>query len=369
MTRFDLHVLRRFFAATALLLGLLVVFFVVLDYVEYVDDFMDRGATIREVFGTYYRNYVPEIVKLTSPLAVFLAAIYVTARLSQTGQLTALSTAGVSLYRVLVPFAFAGTLVAGGMLWFNGWIVPPANAVVLDFQQRYYRDAPDAPETSEVYRQTAPGSVLAVGFYDAEDRRAFRVSLLDFAVDTTDGVYAPSRLVRRLDAETMRWDDSLGVWQLSGVVAQRFAADGRVSRTSPEVLDTTLAVRPADLARSERDAERLTIPEARDYVASLQRAGSSRLGRPLVEYYAKFAYPLANFILVLVGVPLAARRRAGGQAVQLGLGLLVAFVYLALQKVVEPFGYAEQVSPALAAWLPHAVFAAVGLVLLLRAPK
>ncbi|HLT48437.1 MAG TPA: LptF/LptG family permease [Rubricoccaceae bacterium] len=369
MTRFDLHVLRRFFAATALLLGLLVVFFVVLDYVEYIDDFMDRGATMGQVFGTYYRNYIPEIVKLTSPLAVFLAAIYVTARLSQTMQLTALTMAGVSLYRVLVPFAFAGALVAGFMLWFNGWVVPPANAVVLDFQQRYYRDAPEGPETSELYRQTAPGSVLAVGFYDPEQRRAFRVSLLDFAVDTAGGVAVPARLVRRLDAETMRWDDTTRTWRLTDAVVHRFSPDGRASRASLAAFDTALTVLPSDLARSERDAERLTIPEARAYVASLERAGASRVGRALVEYHAKFAYPLANLVLVLVGVPLAARRRRGGQAVQLGLGLLVAFVYLALQKVVEPFGYAEELSPVLAAWLPHAVFLAFAVVLLLRTPK
>jgi lipopolysaccharide export system permease protein len=167
----------------------------------------------------------------------------------------------------------------------------------------------------------------------------------------------------------MTWDDSLGAWHLAGAVTQRFAPDGRVRRTPPAALDTTLSVLPTDLARSERDAERLTIPEARDYVASLQRAGSSRMGRPLVEYHAKFAYPLANLILVLVGVPLAARRRRGGQALQLALGLLVAFVYLALQKISEPFGYAGQIAPALAAWLPHAVFAVLALVLLLRTPK
>jgi lipopolysaccharide export system permease protein len=372
VTRFDRHILRRFFAATALLLALLVVFFVVLDYVEYIDDFMDRGATPAQVFGTYYRNYVPEIVKLTSPLAVFLAAIYVTARLSQTMQLTALTTAGVSLYRVLAPFAFAGALVTAFMLWFNGWVVPPANAVVLDFQQRYYRDAPDAPETSEVYRQTAPGSVLAVGFYDPEQRHAFRVTLLDFATDTTEAggrrVAAPTQLLRRLDAEAMRWNDSTEAWRLTDVVAHHFTTDGRTFRTSHAALDTALAVLPADLARSERDAERLTIPEARAYVASLERAGASRMGRPLVEYHAKFAYPLANLILVLVGVPMAARRRRS-PAVQLALGLLVAFIYLALQKIMEPFGYAEQLAPSLAAWLPHAAFALVAAVLVLRAPK
>jgi lipopolysaccharide export system permease protein len=223
-----------------------------------------------------------------------------------------------------------------------------------------------------VYRQTAPGSVLAVGFYDAEQQRGFRVALLDFASDTVEAegrrVPAPERLVQRLDAETMGWDDSAAVWTLGSAVVHRFTADGRAFRTPLGALDTALAVLPRDLARSEHDAERLTIPEAREYVASLRRVGAARMGRALVEYHAKFAYPLANLILVVVGVSLAARRRRG-PAVQLALGLLVAFVYLALQKIVEPFGYAEQVPPALAAWLPHAAFAVVAVVFLVRAPK
>ncbi len=368
MTRFDRYVLRRFFAATALLLGLLVVFFVVLDYVEYIDDFMDRGATPGQVFGTYYLHYIPEIVKLTSPLAVFLAAIYTTARLSQSMQLTALTMAGVSLYRVLAPFAVAGALVTGFMLGFNGWVVPPANDVVLDFQQRYYRDAPGRTNLSTIHRQTAPGSILAVGFFDPSLGQAYRVALLDFAADTTEAG-APARLARRLDAEQMVWNDSTGRWTLSDPVTTTFGPDGLLRRIEHTDFDTTLSVLPRDLARSERDAERLTIPEAREYIESLRRAGESRLGRPLVEYHSKFTYPLANLILVVVGVPLAARRRRGGQAFQLALGLFVAFVYLALQKITEPFGYAEELPPLLVAWLPHVVFAVVGLALLVRAPK
>ncbi|WP_243664590.1 LptF/LptG family permease, partial [Rhodothermus marinus] len=72
-----------------------------------------------------------------------------------------------------------------------------------------------------------------------------------------------------------------------------------------------------------------------------RRSGAGHLGRPLVAYYSKFAYPFANLILVLIGVPLASVRRRGGQAVQIGIGLGVAFAYLALQKLIEPFGYAE----------------------------
>jgi lipopolysaccharide export system permease protein len=374
LTRFDRYVLRRFFSAALLLVGLLVVFFVVLDYVEYVDDFMDRGATMREVFGSYYRHYVPEIVRLVSPLAVFLAAIYTTARLSQSMQLVALTSAGVSLWRVLVPFALAGAAVTGFMLWFNGFVVPPSNAVVLDFQRRYYREAPDEVEAAGLYRQLAPGAVLRVGFFDAEEQRALDVELLRFeeaprTSPTGQRVRVPVRLAERVAASDMTWADSTGRWTLENASRRTFTPDGREVVAPPATLDTALALGPRDLARGDRDAERLTLPEARAYVAALRRAGVSRLGRPLVEMHEKVAYPFANLVLVLIGVPLAARRRRGGQAAQFGLGLLLAFAYLAAERVLAPFGYAEAIDPAFAAWAPHAAFFLLALVLLARAPK
>lgn len=367
MTTFDRHIIARFIAATALLVVLLVVFFVVLDYLEYMDDFMDRGATTAEVFGTYYLNYIPEIVRLTSPLAVFLAAIYVTGRLAQSLQLVALQSSGVSLYRLLAPFVLVAAIVTGFMFWFNGWIVPRTQAVVIEFQNEYYKRAPEGPQTTQLYRQNRPGSVLAVGFYDRRGERAYRVSLQDF--EDADGVAGAERIARRLDASEMGWNDSLGVWELRDVTLRTFHPDGREDRRTLPALDTTLQVLPRDLARTERDAERLTIPEARDYIASLRRAGADRLGRPLVSYYAKFSYPLANLVLVVIGVTLASARRRGGQAVRFAIGLFVAFAYLALQKLSEPFGYAEAVPPAVVAWMPHVLFAGVAAVLLARTRK
>lgn len=362
LNRFDRHVLRRFLAATALLLGLLVATFVVLDYVERVDDFLDRGATQREVFATYYLHYIPDIIRLTSPLAVFLASIYITARLAQSMQLTALHASGVSLGRYLRPLALAGLVISAGMIAFNGFVVPRANRVVHTFQNEYYRDAPEDASSGETYRQTAPGVVLAVGFYERDEKRAFRVSLVES--DTSK-----SRALRsRLDASEMTWVDSLNTWQMRDVTVREFRLGGDQLRVHA-VLDTALTVLPRDLAQSVRDTERLTIPEAQAFVRSLERAGVRDRGRPLVDYYAKFSYPTANLILILLAVPLAARRRRGGQATQLGLGLAIAVVYLALQKMTEPLGWSETLPPVVAAWLPHVVFALFTGALLLAARR
>jgi len=361
MTRFDWHVLRRFVSGTALLLVLLVATFVVLDLAERIDDFLDRGASPAQIFGEYYLYYVPDILRLTSPLALFLAAVYVTARLAQSMQLTAVHMAGVSTWRFLRPFLLAGLVFTGGMLVFNGWAVPRANAVVHAFQNQYYRDAPERSGGSEIVRQTAPGQILTARYFDRERGQAFRVSVVSLA-DTAEG-----GVTSRLDASQMTWSDSLQIWQAADVAVRTFAPTGAEGYAYHAELDTALAVLPRDLAQSERDAERMTLPEAQAYVASLERAGVTERGRPLVAYHSKIAYPFANLILVLLAVPLAARRRRGGQAAQLALGLGVAFLYLALQKTIEPLGYVQAVPPAVAAWLPHVVFAGVAALLLLRA--
>lgn len=362
MTRFDWHVLRRFVAGSALLIVLLVLTFVVLDFAERVDDFLDRQATMGQIFGTYYLHYIPEIVRLTSPLALFLSAIYVTARLAQSMQLTAVQMAGVSLWRYMRPIVGAAAVFTVGMLWFNGFVVPRATAVVYAFQNEYYRDAPESGSGSEIYRQTAPGVILSAGFFDRRDGQAFRVTLV--SVGDSAG-----RLGSRLDASQMEWVDSLGVWRARDVVVRQFGADGTERFRTYAELDTALSVLPRDLAQSERDADRLTLPEARAFVQSLERAGVTERGRPLVSYYARYAYPFANLILVLIAVPLAAVRRRGGQAAQLALGLGVAFVYLAMQKTIEPLGYVQTIAPAVAAWLPHVAFAALAVWLLVRSDR
>jgi len=364
---FDRHVIARMLVATGLLVALLIVFFVVLDYLEHVDDFMDRGAAWEQVVFDYYLMYVPEIVRLTSPLAVFLAAIYVTARLAQTLQVVALRSAGVSLARLLRPYALVGAAVTVFMFGFNGWVVPRTQGAVLEFQNQYLKNVPEPIHSAQLFRQNAPGSVLSVGFYDRDQGRAFRVSLHDLEADSASG--RPTRVRQRLDAQEMTWDDTLAVWRMREVTLRRFGGEATGARRHLATLDTALTVLPRDLARTERDADRLTIPEARAYLEDMRRAGADGLGRPLVSYYSKFSYPLANLILVLIAVPLAAVRRQGGQAMQLGIGLLVAFCYLALQKLAEPFGYAGAVSPLVVAWLPHVVFLGVALVLLAHARK
>jgi len=355
---YDLHIIRRLLAGYLFLTGGLIVFFVVLHYVEYVDDFMDRGATMRDVFQVYYPNYIPEIIKLTSPLALFISAIFLTSQISQRLEVASLQAAGVSLKRLMLPFALVGLVLSLLVFGFNGWIVPQTNRVRLAFEQDYTKDAPSRAEYANIHRQNAPNSILSVSYYERRSRTATSVTLQQFSDEGT--------LVQRIDADRMVWNDSLNVWTLMAPTVQYFDTHGFGQRLELARMDTSLALQPRDLARVEGDVEAMTIPEARNYLSTLRRTAANRTAHSLVAYHAKFAYPLSNLILVLLAVPLASVRRRGGHAAQLGIGLFVAFTYLAAMKLTEPFGYAGALSPVVTAWLPHLGFTAVALWLLWR---
>jgi len=361
MTTFERHITKRLLKGFVLFVGALIVFFIVLHWVEYSDDFLDGGATIREVFTVFYPNYIPEIIRLTSPLALFLSCIYLTGTLAQELQLTALQTSGVSLYQLMHPYMGVGLLVTVFMFGFNGWVVPRTNEVVVRYENEYLNPGQRTLETSEIHRRNGPNSILSVGYYDVDRKRAHNVSLQRF-----DG---PSRLVRRFDAARMHWVDSLRTWRMEDVTRHTFVAGEKQIKKTLASLDTTLQLYPRDLARSKNDVAAMTIPVAAEYLAALRRSGVGDLKRPLVAYYNKFAYPFANLILILIGVPIASVRRRGGQAVRFAIGLLIAFVYLSLQKLAEPLGYAGALSPELTAWLPHLTFALVALVVLWWARK
>ena len=358
LTTMDRHIAVRTLLAYAFMIVVLVIFFVLIHYLEHIDDFLDRNASMRKIYLIYYPSFIPSIIQQVSPLALFLAAIFATSRLAQSLQITALQTSGVSLQRLIVSYLLLGVFISMIMFIVGGWIAPRTNQTVLSYDELYIKSRTQQIYVSEIHRRNDVNSVVTVGYFDRRTGTAHRVQLQRFAPDST--------LIERVDGQQMVWHDSL--WHFPYATVRSFDS-GQEERRIISPLDTALLVLPRDLARTERNIESMTIPVAAGYVDALRRSGLADTGRDMVGYYSKYAYPITNLIIMLIALPMAYRRRRGGQAVQIGLGLFIAFVYLTAQKLTEPFGYTEELPPLLAVILPHATFFFGALVALIIARK
>ncbi len=359
MNKMDRYILRNLISVTILVLFLLILIFILVHFSENIDDFTDRGATFRQIWIDYYIPYIPEIVRLVLPVAVFTACLLHTGKMAQRLEIIALKAAGVSLYRLMLPFLMFAILAGGIVSYLDGFVVPGANKKRIAFERQYLMTSSDRVDTNKIYRQESPNTLLSINYYAPEEQVGYRVQLFRFE---------NTRVTETLEVGRMQYDDSLSVWKMFNVTRRKMTSNGYHEFQTPRV-DTTFTILPRDLARTTSDVFQLTYPEILDYIDSLKRIGAGSVGLPKIQFYGKLFYPLSILVVTILGVALASVKRSSGTGFILGAGLAVSFLYLALMKIIEPFGAAGTIDPLVAALIPHGLFFVISIGVLIKTPK
>ena len=99
------------------------------------------------------------------------------------------------------------------------------------------------------------------------------------------------------------------------------------------------------------------------------RSSGARVENYLVDLNMKLAFPLINFIVILIGAPIATRLRATSAALGFGLSITISFGYYAFMQSGKALGHNGALPPYLAAWLGDIVFGTVGVVMMVRAQR
>jgi len=361
MKLIDRYIVKQFLVSAFFSLIAVTIVFIVIDAVEHLDDFIDRQATTA-VIARYYFFFIPEIVKLIMPVAMLLASLFVTARLSTQGELTALKSSGISLYRTMAPYVVVAMIVSAASVYFNGWVVPSANKTKFTIERVYLQRNYISASGANIYFQDSPTRILSLGYFDDARSIATRVSIQDFN-DTNLTV-----LTGRVDAVSMQWDTTARIWILHNGV-RRWFVDGKERL---EEFDTSPAGRlhfdPEDLRKKQEKPDEMDYYTLKYFIESQQRSGQD-VARWLVDFYSKISFPFASVIVVLFGVPFSSVRRRGGVGVQLGISLLICFIYLIFMKVSQVFGYNGDINPLLTAWLANIIFLIGAIVVMLRVRK
>ena len=354
----DRYVLKRF--TINLLLGILawIIIFVVVDLIENISHFLDHNATFGQVF-MYYVYYIPYIISLTLPVAMLLATLFTLSTMAVNNEIVALLSAGISLFRTLLPLFLAGLLISVAAFFFNEITVPYANQKRFDIK-RYQVDKEPRPKfrsRANVFLQLSSDETLSARYFNGSINQASEVSIKTF-----NG----PRLVQRIDARKMVWQDS--VWKLIGVTVRDFKGQHEILRQLPDSVMTTLDIVPQDLAVVQKKPEEMSYVELSHFIDELRALGADPR-KWLVERHLKISLPFANFIVVLLGAPLASRKRRGGMGLNFGISLGISFTYFIIIRVGQVLGHQGSLSPLLGAWLGNLVFLTFGVIGLIKVRK
>jgi len=343
-----------------LLIGILawIVIFLVVDMIENISRFIDHHATYRQFF-LYYLYYIPYIISLTLPIAMLLSALFSLSAFAQHNEVVAQLSSGISLYRILAPVFILAFFVSIGAGFFNELVVPQANQERLNILRYDVQKKPRPTEKSRsnIYLQDSANRSVNVKYFNGRTKQGRNVSIK---------TYRGSRMHERIDARILIWEKDH--WRLKNGRVRFFSGNKEFLHTFKDTVLYNLRIQPADLILMQKKPEEMSYEELNHFIGELRAIGAD-VRKWLVERYLKISFPFVNFIIVLLGAPLASRKRRGGMGLNFGFSLLVSFVYFIIIRTGQVFGYQGVLSPILAAWMGNLIFLSLGIFTLLRVRK
>lgn len=326
--------------------------FILGDLTEQLSNYIDQGLTSMEVAHGYLYN-VPEYVVWSFPIAGLIAAVFTVHGMTQHREIVAAKAGGVSFHRLILPILVLGAVLTGLAL------------SVTDLVPLSKRKAGDILEQRATRRISRPAFT-----YQTEEGLLLSAQRLEVTTGqmSTVGLHRPPSMgdstAMHVDAESAV-HDTLG-WRLEIGTMRRIWPDGGESTLRFQSFRYPgITERPEDLMEEPREEEEMTYAELERQARIVERAGGNADGLR-VKREQKLAIPVATFVIILFGAPLATSSKRGGTAFGVGISLGSTLFYILLLKVSGALGSAGAIPPEWAAWAPNVLFAVAGLVLLAR---
>jgi len=359
MKKLDWYLIRKFLGTFVYSMILIILIVVVFDISERIGNFISREAPLRAIIFDYYLNFIPFFVNMFSALFTFIAVVFFTSRMAANSEIVAILGSGISFKRLLVPYLLCAVLIGLINVYLASDMIPKVNRTRIAFQQEFIWNRTFTVDRN-IHIQYDSITFFYVESFNVPNNIGHRF--------TKEIICAEEGLLKKISAESARFEESTNLWHLSNYHIRILDTLGEfIQHGHQKTLEIGLV--PTDFFRTREDVSMMTNRELREFIERERLRGSDRVRELRYDYMVRFSHPFAALVLALIAVSISSRRTRGGTGFHLAMGLMIAFLFIFFLQMSRVFATQGNFPVWLAAWLPIFVFGFVALILLRLAPK
>ncbi|MCK4774711.1 MAG: LptF/LptG family permease [Candidatus Krumholzibacteria bacterium] len=125
------YILRNYIGPFIFSVSVITFVFIMDFIIRYIDLFLEKGVKFHIVLQAFLLS-LGHMFALIIPMAVLPATLMSYGNLASENEITAMKTTGVSLYRMILPGAVAGTVLAIALVYYNSHVLPETNHALLN---------------------------------------------------------------------------------------------------------------------------------------------------------------------------------------------------------------------------------------------
>jgi LPS export ABC transporter permease LptG len=367
MRLLDRYLLREFLIPLGYCLGGFLIFWITFQLFSELDEFQRARLTTWEIIR-YFLIILPDLLNRVVPLALLLAMLYALNQHCRHHELTAMRVAGLSLWRIALPYLTV--CATAGMLLFSlsEWLMPDsadqAEALLKSHQPGAAADLNRRKNLA--FKNERAGRIWQIGEFDLLTHEMIR-PYVQWGTTNQGEIH--------MTAE--RGALTNGVWTFYGVQFLVYRtndiAPWRGSTNefqAPEFRET-----PSQIRSEIKISSLTTFKQARGVQLTLREIGEYRRWHPgetdkeamlSTKYHVRLSAPFTCVVVALIALPFGALPGRRNVFAGVAGSIFICFAYFVVQRFGEAAGMGGHLSPWLAGWLPNLMFGAAGVYLTYR---
>jgi lipopolysaccharide export system permease protein len=299
-----------------------------------------------------YLYQLPLHISQALPIASLLASVITMVLLSRTNEVTAMRAAGMGPFRIGLPLAVGGIILSVFAFFVNERVIP-SSSQKLHFVQDVQIEGGQASEVASHTRWQRRGNLI-INFrdYDISAQKIVGLNIVEVRSS-----FRPERII---DAASAKYSVESNVWDAEDIQITYFRDDGTIDFTEHrKSLTVRLNLDPKKLMRDRRTPEEMSIRELKELISRGEKSGADTLAYR-VDLQVKLAYPLAAFVVSLIGLSFGYKsERTTETARSVLTAFSVGISYWFILNAVKALGKRGDIPPVVAGWFADCFIFAV----------
>lgn len=337
------YLMKAFLVRFAALLVGLVLFLQTLDLLATANEVMAGGGAAVPSLLRYVMLRMPSLVETVAPLAGLLGSLTALVVMAMNSEILAMRAAGRSVLGLMGGLVGVGLALSILLFAFSEFVVVRANAELEEWRESGY-GAGSEVVTGENSWVMESNTIIRVGHVVRNGTILHDVRL--FKQDDS------SKVTDIISIRLAIWEND--AW--STVEVRRVS--GGDDDDEPLVWDTQL--KPEHFIRFAHHPNELSLTALQQYI------GNVAIGSRPIYFYdtwlqQKIAGPIVLALMpLLAGIAAFAHHRQGGSVMTVVWGISIGFAFIVVDNILIAMGQFGSLPPFMAAWLPIALFATIG---------
>jgi LPS export ABC transporter permease LptG len=363
----DRYLFRELFTPLALCLGGFLIVAISVFFSREVETIHEKKLNLAEV-AAYCGVSLLGVFVMILPLLLLLALLYALTQHSRHNEINALRAAGVSLWRLCLPYFAVGLMATGAYFALNELVVPNCDRWAQQILDRHVKKETGAKNTVPSGKNIDNALARRQWRFADFDPAASRLLNPTVRWTTKDGKE------RLLNAESAVYTN--GVWTFFNAQIFNVTEQKQSSLTNalampdfdetPERIRLLIKFSDSQTLHGSVNAD-IPLAELWEYMRVNPGLRAENLHAFQTKFWGRLAMPWTCLVVVLMAIPLGAQSSRRNMFVGVAGSIFIGFAYFIIEQVSLALGENGQLPGWLAAWLPNLLFAGAGILLIWRA--